>query len=71
MRSFSNEKGTRVKTGDTKPFNHSVSTFDSFLEEEGILEEVDAAAVRRVMAWQSREAAVTAKQLPENPNCHS
>jgi len=28
------------------------STFDSFLEDEGILEEVHAEAVKRVLAWQ-------------------
>ena len=35
-------------------FNHSGSSFDSFLEEEGILEEVDAAAIKRVIAWNER-----------------
>jgi len=28
------------------------ASFESFLEEEGILEEVDEAAVKRVLAWQ-------------------
>lgn len=28
------------------------SSFESFLEEEGILDEVDEAAVKRVIAWQ-------------------
>ncbi len=32
------------------------STFDSFLEEEGIREEVEAVAVKRVLAWQLTEA---------------
>jgi hypothetical protein len=31
------------------------SNFDSFLEEEGILEEVDAVAVKRVIAWQLQQ----------------
>src|SRR5487761_1417073 len=31
---------------------HSGSSFDEFLEEEGIREEVDAAAIKRVLAWQ-------------------
>jgi len=31
---------------------HSGSTFDDFLEEEGILEEVESAAIKRVLAWQ-------------------
>ncbi len=35
---------------------HSGSTFDSFLEEEGIREEVEAVAVKRVLAWQLAEA---------------
>src|ERR1700677_1522542 len=35
-----------------KGFDHSGSTFDSFLEEEGIRGEVEAIAVKRVLAWQ-------------------
>lgn len=31
---------------------HSGSTFDSFLEEEAIREEVEAIAVKRVLSWQ-------------------
>jgi antitoxin HicB len=31
------------------PFDHSGSSFDSFLEEEGLLEQVEASAIRRVM----------------------
>ena len=34
---------------------HSGSTFDSFLEEEGI-REVEAVAVKRVISWQLAEA---------------
>jgi len=33
-------------------FDHSGSSFDSFLEEEGILDQVEAAAIKRVIAWQ-------------------
>jgi antitoxin HicB len=33
-------------------FDHTGSTFDSFLEEEGIREEVEAIAIKRVLAWQ-------------------
>jgi antitoxin HicB len=33
-------------------FDHSGSRFDSFLEEEGIRGEVEAVAVKRVLAWQ-------------------
>jgi antitoxin HicB len=39
-----------------KKLNHSGSTFDSFLEEEGIREEVEAVAIKRVLAWQLKEA---------------
>lgn len=41
--------------------DHSGSSFDSFLEEEGILEEVDAVALKRVIAWQLSEAMKAAK----------
>jgi antitoxin HicB len=37
-------------------FDHSGSTFDSFLEEEGIKDEVEALAVKRVIAWQLEQA---------------
>jgi antitoxin HicB len=35
---------------------HTGSTFDSFLEEEGIREEVEAVAVKRVISWHLAEA---------------
>jgi len=35
---------------------HSGSTFDSFLEQEGIREEVEAVAIKRVLAWQLQQA---------------
>jgi DNA-binding Xre family transcriptional regulator len=38
------------------PFDHTGSSFDSFLGEEGILEDVEAAAIKRVIAWQLAEA---------------
>jgi hypothetical protein len=34
---------------------HTGSSFDSFLEEEGILGEVDAVAIKRVIAWQIQQ----------------
>ena len=37
-------------------FDHTGSSFDSFLQEEGILEEVQAVAIKRVIAWQLAEA---------------
>ncbi len=39
-----------------KRFDHSGSTFDSFLEEDGIREEVEAIAFKRVLAWQLSQA---------------
>lgn len=38
------------------------SSFESFLEEEGILDEVDEAAVKRVIAWQV-EREMSARKL--------
>jgi antitoxin HicB len=35
---------------------HHGSSFDSFLEEEGLLEEVTAKAIKRVMSWQLQQA---------------
>lgn len=35
---------------------HSGSSFDSLLEEDGILEEVEAVAIKRVIAWQLAQA---------------
>lgn len=40
----------------TNNFDHSGSTFDSFLQEEGILEETEALAIKRVIAWQLEHA---------------
>jgi len=45
-------KTTRTR----KRLDHSGSTFDSFLEEEGIREEVEAVAIKRVLAWQLEQA---------------
>jgi antitoxin HicB len=36
--------------------NHSGSTFDSFLEQEGIRGEVEDVAIKRVLAWQLSRA---------------
>lgn len=36
--------------------DHSGSSFDSFLEEQGIREEVEAVAIKRVLAWQLERA---------------
>jgi hypothetical protein len=34
---------------------HSGSSFENFLEEEGIREEVEARAIKRVLAWQFQQ----------------
>jgi antitoxin HicB len=39
-----------------KRIDHSGSTFDSFLEAEGIREEVEAVAIKRVLAWEFEQA---------------
>lgn len=39
-----------------KRIDHSGSSFESFLEEEGIREEVEAVAIKRVLAWQFMQA---------------
>jgi antitoxin HicB len=39
-----------------KRTDHSGSTLDSFLEQEGIREEVEAVAMKRVLAWQLSQA---------------
>ena len=36
--------------------DYSGSSFDSFLDEEGIREEVEAVAIKRVLAWQLEQA---------------
>ena len=41
-----------TKSGKKAAFDHSGSSFDSFLEEEGIREEAEAVAIKRVLAWQ-------------------
>jgi len=39
-----------------KRADHSGSSFDSFLDQEGIREEVEAVAIKRVLAWQLEQA---------------
>lgn len=45
----------RTRKGRKQP-EHSGSSFDSFLEEEGIRDEVEAVAIKRVLAWQFEKA---------------
>ena len=50
-------KGTQMKVRKKhKARDRSGSTFDSFLEQEGIREEVEAVAIKRVLAWQLSQA---------------
>jgi antitoxin HicB len=46
-------KPKRIQKATT---DHSGSTFDSFLEEQGIRAEVEAVAIKRVLAWQLQQA---------------
>jgi predicted XRE-type DNA-binding protein len=39
-----------------KGIDHSGSTFDSFLQEENLLDDAEAVAMKRVIAWQLQEA---------------
>jgi antitoxin HicB len=39
-----------------KQLDHNGSTFDSFLEEQGLREQVEAVAIKRVLAWQFQQA---------------
>jgi len=41
-----------IKKAKKKAFDHSGSNFDEFLEREGLREEVEAVAIKRVLAWQ-------------------
>jgi antitoxin HicB len=40
--------------GKLKRIDHSGSSFDEFLCEEGVLEEAEVVAIKRVIAWQLR-----------------
>ncbi|HXA79060.1 MAG TPA: hypothetical protein VNV41_18145 [Candidatus Acidoferrales bacterium] len=39
-----------------KKTDHSGSTFNSFLEQQGIRDEVEAVVIKRVLAWQLLQA---------------
>jgi hypothetical protein len=45
-----------VKKKGKRRMDYSGSTFDSFLEQEGIRGEVEAVAIKRVLAWQLEQA---------------
>ena len=52
-----------------KEIDHSGSSFDEFLREEGVLEETEAVAIKRVIAWQlqqgMRRKHITKKAMAE------
>jgi len=50
-----------------KPDDHSGSSFDDFLEEEGILDEVELVAIKRVIAWWLLEPMNGARPSTEPP----
>ena len=41
----------------SKPIDHSGSSFDEFLREEGVLEEAEAVVIERVIAWRAHKQA--------------
>ena len=50
-------KGTAMSVRkNRKRMDRSGSSFDSFLDQEGIREEVEAVAIKRVLAWQLEQA---------------
>ena len=38
----------------SKRIDHNESSFEEFLREKGVLEEAEAVAIKRVIAWQVR-----------------
>jgi len=55
----------KKKNPQKKKNPHWGSTFDDFLEEEGVLEEFRAVAVKEVIAWQIQQA-MKKKKLSKN-----
>jgi antitoxin HicB len=49
--------------------HHSGSSFESFLEEEGIRDEVETVAIKRVLAWQLAQA-MAQKKLTKKAMAH-
>ena len=50
--SASNRANHGANNGAKRKINHSGSSFDSFLEEHGLHQQVEAIAAKRVLAWQ-------------------
>jgi antitoxin HicB len=60
-------KGTAMnRKKNRKKKDHSGSSFDSFLEEEGIREEVEAVAIKRVLAWELERAMQEQKKTKQS-----
>jgi len=47
------------------PNRYTGSSFNSFLEEEGLLNALEAAAIRRVMSWKLTEQAPHSSTAPK------
>ena len=47
-----NRASHRANNGTKRKINHTGSSFDSFLDEQGIRHEVEAIAAKRVLSWQ-------------------
>jgi antitoxin HicB len=52
--------------GKSKRIDHSGSSFDQFLREEGVLEKAEAVAIRRVIAWQLRRQMQSGASVKED-----
>lgn len=50
------EKQRMKKSIQGTKFDHSGSTFKSYLQQQGIKDEVEAVAIKRVLAWQRQQA---------------
>jgi hypothetical protein len=46
---------------------HSGSSFQDFLEEEGIREDIESTAIARVVAWQNANQSVPPAPSPQFP----
>jgi hypothetical protein len=46
----------KSRVDKTRRFDHTGSTLDSLLDEEGVLADVEATAIKRVIAWQLARA---------------
>ena len=63
LASFGTVSTINLMTPESLPsFDHTVSSFFSFLEEEDILEEVEAAPIKQVTAWQQIENKKSSEQ---------